>query len=593
MIYLSGGVDKVLRVGRLVLLGIATVIGIWLIGASPRLHLSYPPQGHTTTSHRLFFIGTAPPQGNVTINGQVIKRTPDGHFAPSLPLRLGVNDFTVRYQAQEIKVKVLRLPAQPPPPSDLGFVPDSLTPDRHQQIQVNELFCFRAIATPNRKVSVTLGDQTIALAPDPSPTLPPNSAILTASNQPGAPITGKYQGCTRFTKAGQLGQATFRITDGQRTVTAQSRGTVEVQSAQFAIAIVTTENATTRTGASSDFSRLTPQPKGVQAVITGKSGDWWRLDYGAWIANKDVEVKSSPQLPRSVVRSLQVRQAGHFSEVLIPLQVPLPIAIHQDQDRLFLTIHNATAQTDTIKQPNFNDPIIASILWEQPDPQRVVYTIRTRTKQQWGYQVTYRGTTLVLAVRHPPQASIPPTVVIDAGHGGPEDVGAVSPTGLREKTVTLTMGQLLAQELTRRSVRVVMTRTTDVDMDLPERVAIIDRTAPTLALSIHYNALPDHGDAENTAGIGTFWYHSQSQQVAQFLHPYLVKHLQRPDYGMYWANLAMVRPTIAPCLLLELGFLINPTEFKWITDPQAQRRTAQVLADGIYAWLRSAIVNNA
>ena len=116
-------------------------------------------------------------------------------------------------------------------------------------------------------------------------------------------------------------------------------------------------------------------------------------------------------------------------------------------------------------------------------------------------------------------------------------------------------------------------------------MAAIDRLEPTLALSIHYNALPDNGDAINTQGIGAFWYHAQSHDLAQFLHDYLTNRLSRPSYGVFWNNLALTRPTTAPTVLLELGFAINPTEFEWIVDPVAQEQLAVAIADGIVAWL--------
>ncbi|MBF2096777.1 MAG: N-acetylmuramoyl-L-alanine amidase, partial [Gloeomargaritaceae cyanobacterium C42_A2020_066] len=51
-------------------------------------------------------------------------------------------------------------------------------------------------------------------------------------------------------------------------------------------------------------------------------------------------------------------------------------------------------------------------------------------------------------------------------------------------------------------------------------------------------------------------------------------------------NLALARPTVCPAVLLELGFMINPQEFEWITDPQAQTQLAQTLAQGLEQWLR-------
>jgi len=59
--------------------------------AAPQLRVVYPPPQHTTTAPQIFFIGTAPPEMPVTINGVPVgERSPAGHFAPSVPLQPGV-----------------------------------------------------------------------------------------------------------------------------------------------------------------------------------------------------------------------------------------------------------------------------------------------------------------------------------------------------------------------------------------------------------------------------------------------------------------------------------------------------------------------
>jgi N-acetylmuramoyl-L-alanine amidase len=55
---------------------------------------------------------------------------------------------------------------------------------------------------------------------------------------------------------------------------------------------------------------------------------------------------------------------------------------------------------------------------------------------------------------------------------------------------------------------------------------------------------------------------------------------------VFWNNLALTRPHVAPSVLLELGFMINPTEFEWITDPQAQAQLAETLAAGVAEWVQ-------
>lgn len=176
-------------------------------------------------------------------------------------------------------------------------------------------------------------------------------------------------------------------------------------------------------------------------------------------------------------------------------------------------------------------------------------------------------------------------ILLDPGHGG-EELGSKGPTGYPEKDVNLVVSKLLEKELRRRGAIVYMTRERDKEVSLQQRVEMINLVEPAITLSIHYNALPDSGDAINTAGVGAFWYHPQAHNLAVFLQNYLVEKLDRPSYGVFWNNLALTRPHTAPAVLLELGFMINPTEFEWITNPQAQERLANTLADGITEWFQ-------
>jgi N-acetylmuramoyl-L-alanine amidase len=155
--------------------------------------------------------------------------------------------------------------------------------------------------------------------------------------------------------------------------------------------------------------------------------------------------------------------------------------------------------------------------------------------------------------------------------------------------VALKVSQRLRQVLVARGATVVLTRDADVDLGLKARMDRIQAEEPTLALSLHYNALPDQGDAIGTQGVAAFWYHDQAQGLAQSLHDALVKDLKRSSYGVFWNNLALTRPAIAPTVMLELGFMINPDEFEWIVDDQAQERLVQALANGIEDWVRRSV----
>ncbi len=565
--------------------------------AESGLQVVYPPRVHETDADRIFFIGTANPDFPVTINGQIIQeRSPQGHFAPTLPLTLGENIFNLQQQGQQIQIKVNRVSNQPVIPVGLAFGSNSLLPSRAIARLPGELVCLEAIAPPDASVSALLGNQTIPLTSiTRSLQLPPNSAVLTSQNQPMSLGLGRsqYQGCLVANTPGNLGTPQFQLNLNGQSLSQAGTGSIEIISPELlSVVEVISENGTARTGASSDFSRMTPLPRGTRARVTGREGDWVRLDYGGWIRANEVRVLPNAGLPVSVIRSVRSRVVAGATEIVFPLETPVPVTLQQGDRTLTLTLFNTTAQTDTIRLDD--DPVISRLDWQQTAPGRIDYTFNLKSPQQWGYSLRYEGTSLILSLRHPPSlrsrvANSPQSlsgisVVLDPGHGEP-DLGSRGPTGYPEKDVNLLISQMVRQELVQRGATVVMTREDDREIDLGDRVRQIQEGQPTVALSIHYNALPDSGDALNTQGISTFWYHPQAHSLAVFLHNYLVRSLGRPSYGVYWNNLALTRPQAVPTILLELGFMINPYEFEWITDPASQKKLAVAIAEGLTQWL--------
>jgi N-acetylmuramoyl-L-alanine amidase len=557
---------------------------------STALQVVYPPPEHTTTADRIFFIGTAAPDQAVTLNGvEITPRSPDGHFAPSLPLAVGENLFTLVQGESRVALRITRLAATPPPPMAGTFGADSLMPTVDIAQPVGERLCFRAIAPRNAQVSVAVGDIALPLRPHPpQAVLPPNSAVLTAENSPTPLPAQVYENCTVPQTMGNLGQPLYTLRQGGQVTTARAPGQVEIlPQVPTTVATVTVEGGIARTGPSTSYSRITPLPRGTRAAVTARHGDWLRLEYGGWIRASETTIAPAPP-PQSTIRSVRSRQIPGWTEVLFPLETPVPVAVDQTAGQLTLTLYNTIPQTDTIYLEQ--DPVVERLDWLPVLPDQAQYRFQLQSQQGWGYKLHYEGSTLVLSLRHPPQidrdrplAGI--TILLDPGHGSPNDLGARGPNGYPEKDVNLVVSQRLRAALEAREATVVMTREGDDDLYPRDRVDIINAVEPTLALSLHYNALPDAGDALNTAGIGMFWYHAQAHHLSVFLHDYLTQTLNRPSYGVFWNNLALTRPTVAPSVLLELGFMINPFEFEWITDPAAQEELAQTLAAGLEAWM--------
>jgi N-acetylmuramoyl-L-alanine amidase len=499
----------------------------------------------------------------------------------------------VLYQNQERQIKVTRISSLPETPKGLAFAKDSLTPAGDIARIVGELICFSAIAPSNVTVSVKVANQNIPLLPQPQQAqLPSNFAALTGNNQPITQSNvAKYEGCTTINAAANVGQPQFQLTQNGKTITQLGKGKIQIISpAQLQVAEVTVDAGVARTGPSTDYSRLTPLPKGTRATVTGLEGEWLRLDYGAWINSKETRILSGAVPPKTIIRSVGYRQLANATEIVFPLEVPVPVSVQQGDRFLTLTLYNTTAQTDIIR--SVDNTLISRLDWQQLPQGGVQYTFNLKRNQQWGYKLRYDGTSLVLSLRQPPEIrkNDKPLsgikILLDPGHGGKES-GASGPTGYLEKDLNLVVSKLLKDELVKRGATVVMTREDDKEVSLGDRQTIIDKEEAAISISIHHNSLPDDGDAEKIKGFAAFWYHPQAHSLAVFLHNYVVKKLKRPAYGVFWDNLALTRPASTPSVLLELGFMSNPDEFELVTNPSEQKKEARAIAQGIVEWFQS------
>ena len=176
-------------------------------------------------------------------------------------------------------------------------------------------------------------------------------------------------------------------------------------------------------------------------------------------------------------------------------------------------------------------------------------------------------------------------VVIDPGHGGP-DPGAVGIANLRETDVVLDVGLQVAQLLQAKGVQVLMTRTSEVDVDLPPRAALANSSGADLFLSIHANALTMARPDVN--GIETFYFESpRARALAQAVQDeVLAVSLGSPDRGARTARFYVIRRTTMPSALVEMGFLTGELDAPRLADPAHRRRLALAISRGLLNVLR-------
>ena len=179
-------------------------------------------------------------------------------------------------------------------------------------------------------------------------------------------------------------------------------------------------------------------------------------------------------------------------------------------------------------------------------------------------------------------------IVLDPGHGG-SDPGAIGPTGLQEKQVTLPIAEYLKSILEAKGAKVILTRTTDVDVygphasgvdELQARVNVANGNQADAFISIHINSFSN----PNVGGIATYYFDGsdQSKKLASSVQEQIAEHSGfNGDRGIQPGNLYVLRHSLMPSILVELGFISNPKEEGHLKESETQKDFANELAKGL------------
>lgn len=221
------------------------------------------------------------------------------------------------------------------------------------------------------------------------------------------------------------------------------------------------------------------------------------------------------------------------------------------------------------------------------------------------YQVTVNGVSgyirsdLVDLINHVERLS-GIKIVIDPGHGSYKsdtatslDEGAIGPTGIKEKDVTLSVAQYLKAHLEYEGANVTMTRARDTGvLTLTDRAEFANNEDADLFISIHCNSYV----TASVNGIETYYYAGTNSDpidsnlannrraLATTVQENLISDLNRTDRGVNTASYTVLKKSTMPSILVELMFISNPTEEQLLADATVQENAAKAMVKGILSY---------
>lgn len=177
--------------------------------------------------------------------------------------------------------------------------------------------------------------------------------------------------------------------------------------------------------------------------------------------------------------------------------------------------------------------------------------------------------------------------MLDAGHGGKEP-GAVGPAGLKEKDVNLAVTLELAKLLRGAGAEVLLTRESDKDLSLPDRVTFSNSQDPDLFLSIHHNAtLEPKNQLDETQTYYKMDDAGPSYEVGAAIHRRLTRNLAMPKERLAPGNYFVLRYSKAPAILGEASYISNGDVERKLETPAAIQLEAQSYFLGISEYFKN------
>ncbi|NQP35850.1 N-acetylmuramoyl-L-alanine amidase [Streptococcus suis] len=262
----------------------------------------------------------------------------------------------------------------------------------------------------------------------------------------------------------------------------------------------------------------------------------------------------------------------------------------------------------TWTESNGQDDIVWHVANRQADGS-YLYTVK-KSEHKYGsglynVHVYYRGADGSLTVVGGTSVELPSsrsyTIYIDPGHGG-VDPGATY-GGIQEKNLAMSVANKLKSNLIQMGYQVLMTRTGDYNVDFKtERSQMANQSNADLFISLHFNATGL--GTTRTSGIETYWYQydpeyqpkinkdkhndpirlAESEILAKQVQSSLINETGAVNRGVRRETFAVLRETDIPAVLVELGFMDNPTELQTIKQDAYHAKLAKALAKGIDNW---------
>lgn len=304
------------------------------------------------------------------------------------------------------------------------------------------------------------------------------------------------------------------------------------------------------------------------------------------------DLSATPALVQNILPTLEPDNVVRL-EIVMQGQVQPLIRYNRSRSQMYIDLPNAMLSLSPSAQAthDLNYPMMTRLFGYMLEGKIPTTRIAIDVNQNLRYRYRWLDNILRIDLKVPDSTSgilAGRTIVIDPGHGGSSLGAAGREDGsiVYEKNITLSISLKLRSALQAMGAEVIMTRESDVAVDLYERPKLANSIGADLFISIHNDSTKRSNQASGT----TTYYHMnnpKARSLAKMVQKAVAAVTGLPSRGavsdgaLYQSGLAVLRASNMPAILVEVAYINTDGDRKRLIDPEFQQNVADAIAAGV------------
>ncbi|MCI8648871.1 MAG: hypothetical protein HFG20_02025 [Anaerotruncus sp.] len=540
-----------------------------------QLSISKPAElTYKTREPTVTFQGASDPREPVTINGEPVQRNESGYFTVTKDLKEGLNTFAISHKNKTFTYNITRE----------IIVLREIQPTGKISVDGGMTVTITALAYQGSSVTATVGGQTVTLSPS---EIEDDSIDRESGYQLYVGVFTAPSASETATSLGTI-KVTATMSDGHSMTLEGAAVTVnkKAKMGDGVVVQVTADQAETfpiSTLNDNSDPNYYPLPKGTVDRTYGseiiykngtKTYTYWKLQSGVRVYSD--HITTGGQMPdNNEISSMSIKSSGQFTDVTLATGSKIPYRVSYDGSKIVFQFEYTAKVPDS---STANNALFKSAEWSGSN-----LTLNFRRSGGFlGYRAFYDDANrLVLRFNNSPGSLSGARIVVDPGHGG-NDPGALGfYPGKDEADINLEVAQKLVNELKNQGATVLMVTPGST---MASRLAAARAFNPQVLVSVHSNT----NVKSAPKGSEAYYFYPFQKQLAANVASNVSSALNTNNRGAKAGLYYMTRESQFACILAEMGFVSNESEYTKLINAKTQTKIAQGMAAAINSYLGGA-----